>query len=43
MNTNDLKLPQKFYDETLYNMCSLSKIVSEEFEHKLHEITTEIL
>jgi hypothetical protein len=37
-----MKLPQKFHDETPYDLCFLSVIGSEEFEYKLHEITTEI-
>jgi len=32
LNTKYMKLLQKFHDETPYDLCSLSKIGSEEFE-----------
>jgi len=42
LNKKYMKLLQKFHDETHYDLCSLSKIGSEEFEYKIHEIIAEI-
>jgi hypothetical protein len=42
LNTNYMKLLQKFHDETPSYLCSSSKIGSEKFKWKVHEITTEI-